>query len=329
MTKKMALSTAFCSGSLAVLCLVGLILSFPGSASASWSVPAFVWSNTGFVQSSSSSLEYQTISFEKLISDLFGALKGQSKEELSQNTVFSATVGEKPDLVLAFVGKELNSQHLAQYGEDEELTANPLSSIKTALDDATSSRVLPYITSETSKTQESVTAQLLNVFRENFPEGQAVIVGDCQITPAGGRTLKAVDDVKAYLEERAVKKLEGQTDLLLMCAPSTEADAERDLLLREGGLFSSAYSSIQEFGVKHVVLYTSDPKESIGARRIVLDTDTTAVTYNRTCDDSCLTRSLMLETLAVVIVLLITLISGLCCLGAVDSPTRFEAPRDS
>ncbi|PSR90285.1 GDP polyribonucleotidyltransferase [Actinidia chinensis var. chinensis] len=47
------------------------------------------------------------------------------------------------------------------------------------------------------------------------------------------------------------------------------------------------------------------------------------------CDGVCQIKSSLLEGILVGIVLLIILISGLCCMAGIDTPTRFEAPQDS
>jgi len=47
----------------------------------------------------------------------------------------------------------------------------------------------------------------------------------------------------------------------------------------------------------------------------------------KVCDEKCQKRAQMWEVVAVSIVLVVALISGLACLSSLGTPTRFQTPR--
>ncbi|XP_010501171.1 PREDICTED: uncharacterized protein LOC104778426 [Camelina sativa] len=58
-------------------------------------------------------------------------------------------------------------------------------------------------------------------------------------------------------------------------------------------------------------------------------TGNATVNATTTCDELCKFKSSLLEGILVGIVFLLILISGLCCMAGIDTPTRFETPQDS
>lgn len=134
-----------------------------------------------------------------------------------------------------------------------------------------------------------------------------------------------------------------------------------------GQVLSELISSVEKTGAKYSVLYVSDPVNVIrypSYRQVdrFLAEKSGNSSDDGKCDGVCQIKSSMLEGLFVVswlsllilltywliwtlyifvktisygfvmfqgLVLLVILISGLCCMAGIDTPTRFEAPQES
>ncbi|WOL18034.1 hypothetical protein Cni_G26827 [Canna indica] len=87
-------------------------------------------------------------------------------------------------------------------------------------------------------------------------------------------------------------------------------------------------------GAKYTVLYTSKPYTSVEyparlTMRFLADSTQSNASTNSTCGGVCQIKSSLLEGIFVANLLLTILISGLCCMIGIDTPTRFEAPQES
>lgn len=133
-----------------------------------------------------------------------------------------------------------------------------------------------------------------------------------------------------------------------------------------GETFSELLKSMEELDEKYSVLYVSDPLRSVQYPSIRevgrFLAEASNGSSNSTCDGVCQIKSSLLEGLLVVssisysppiavhwspfyrrnhncfcssswliqgIVLLVILISGLCCMAGIQTPTRFETPHES
>ncbi|XBI80130.1 hypothetical protein VPH35_089378 [Triticum aestivum] len=143
---------------------------------------------------------------------------------------------------------------------------------------------------------------------------------------------KQVDPALADILKDLVKSRMGNnqpTELIVFCSGGF-----KDSTKSEGQLLLDLVSVLDKSGAKYTVLYASQPYGLLEnpsdlplARYLAEKTNTTKPVLEK-CDGECQLKSTLLEGVFVGVVLLIILISGLCCMMGIDTPSRFEAPQD-
>ncbi|MCO5551457.1 hypothetical protein L7F22_004960 [Adiantum nelumboides] len=94
-------------------------------------------------------------------------------------------------------------------------------------------------------------------------------------------------------------------------------------------LLVSVLSALGQSGTTNAIIYASDPLASTrGVRYSGRMLASNATSTSTTCDDVCETIAGVYEGIIVAITLLIILISGLCCMMGIDTPSRFESSQD-
>ncbi|XP_022754384.1 uncharacterized protein LOC111302807 isoform X4 [Durio zibethinus] len=153
---------------------------------------------------------------------------------------------------------------------------------------------------------------------------------------AGNKHVEPVNLLKDHLISRMEKKTKGETDLVVLCDGGSHSAKELDQPYPESEIMNEVLSSLEQSGAKYAALYVSDPFKSIhypGYReleRFLAEGTAGNASANSTgCDEVCKIKSSLLEGVLVGIVLLLILISGLCCMMGIDTPIRFEAPQDN
>ncbi|CAK9321812.1 unnamed protein product [Citrullus colocynthis] len=134
-----------------------------------------------------------------------------------------------------------------------------------------------------------------------------------------------------YMVSRMEKKPKGETDLVVFSHGGFSSPKEVNPWTSESKILLEII-----VGAKYEILYISDPFRSIRHSYMELgrfiaegSSQNGSANSENFCDDVCQIKSSLLEGLFVGIVLLIILISGLCCMMGIDTPTRFETPQDS
>ncbi|THG17065.1 hypothetical protein TEA_013209 [Camellia sinensis var. sinensis] len=132
-----------------------------------------------------------------------------------------------------------------------------------------------------------------------------------------------VQILQDYLVSRMENRPKGQADLVVACQGSSHSERQ---------IFSELINSVEQSGARYTVLYVSDPVRSIQypsfrelERFLAESSPGNEAVDSRVCDGVCEIKSSLLEGLLVGIVLLIILISGLCCMMGIDTPTRDKA----
>ncbi|KAF2314583.1 hypothetical protein GH714_027769 [Hevea brasiliensis] len=145
-----------------------------------------------------------------------------------------------------------------------------------------------------------------------------------------------VNLLKDYLVSKMEKRTDGQADLVVFCHGGLYSSKGLEQPQTESETLSELISSVDTLGAKYEVLYISDPFRSIQypshreLERFLAEGTAGNGSLNSTiCDEVCKIKSSLLEGVLVGIVLLIILISGLCCMMGIDTPTKFETPQDS
>jgi hypothetical protein len=298
-----------------------VMLSFASRRSAAaelFLTPAFVWSEMRCVGVQDHRVNSASQTVESLLESVFYDFMNCSATQESSETKSNL------EMIVAFVGKELRS---------EDISVRQYSGILKALQEfvanATYSLSIPYVT--VGSDDASVLDYFLsNVHKATFQIGQLVISGSCLVERHDVMMLTDVTDIKAFIAGRKTSRMEGDTDVLVICySPALVMNAAA-ISTVEGHVLDEVLSVMKSSLTSNVAMYFSDPtmpKENHtgSLNRHLLQVNETATPD---CDTLCKRRAVILEGLFVVVFLIVVLASGLCCMKGVKAPTRFEVSKE-
>ncbi|KAL3684748.1 hypothetical protein R1sor_002770 [Riccia sorocarpa] len=289
--------------SMLLLCASLAFLVIGASASLSL-VPAFVWSNVRNLEADGPSITYETLTSESLAQTIINELGAQ--EEV-----------QAVDFVVAFVGNKLRSVEVSRGSTASDL----LPVIQGAFTSSKSSFAIPYVTPVKDKVTFADT--LLSAVSDS-KQGEVLVAGSCAYGSTGAKMLGSLEQLKAYLTS---KKTDGKTDLVIVCS---DVKSESKLPLSEGGMMEGVLRTLEESKAGYVASYVTDlsrenvlsltQRRQLGAK--------VRVSNETFCDELCQTKATILEGLLVGLTLLIILISGICCMAGITTPSRFEQAKD-
>ncbi|KAJ0978134.1 hypothetical protein J5N97_013608 [Dioscorea zingiberensis] len=297
-------------------------------------VPAFLWSPDGHGLSPHGVKEvinYQTISPKDLAKSVLnegGWSNFVCSMESHQQTV---------DIAVVFVGGKLQSSDISKTKFQDQALLNLL---KISFSSSNFSMAFPYVA--LSEENDKLESTLVSGFMENCGHGlgvnQIAYLESCSVD---GKDLKKLQDLQSlqdFLGSRMENRKEGEADLVVFCnGGSEELDQHKSeaLFLWAGEILSELVNTLDQSGASYSILYASDPYKSLqypphwAINRFLTESNSGNSSNSTTCDGVCQIKSSLLEGFFVAIVLLIILISGLCCMMGIDTPTRFETPQDS
>ncbi|KAJ8574008.1 hypothetical protein K7X08_010519 [Anisodus acutangulus] len=308
----------------ALLVALMVVVQVPFGHTFPSTVPSFLWSSHQHGVASSEAVNYRTLSLKDLVKSVM-ADGGWS------DLLCSGKGGQHLDLALVFVGKELHSMDIARPKSSNLELVNLL---KVSVAKSNFSLAFPYI--DASEERESVESSLISEFTNTcghgFEASNIAFSESCSVEGESFEKLTDVLSVQNYLLS-SDKQSKGQPNLIVFCDQGHRTLEGAEEQTSEGEVLSQLLSYVDNLGAKYTALYVSDPFRSIQfpSHREVerfLAEGTVNKSVNG-CDGVCQIKSSFLEGIFVAIVLLIILISGLCCMSGIDTPTRFEAPTDS
>ncbi|EOY32270.1 hypothetical protein QUC31_019472 [Theobroma cacao] len=309
--------------------VVGLVAA--AQISLASSVPAFLWS-PGFSNIEvKESVNYQIISPKDLANSVLS--QGRWSDLLCSGRKHEHAV----DLAIVFVGRELHSSDVAGNKHVDPALVNLL---KVSFTRSNFSMAFPYVAASEEETMENL---LFSGFMEACGHGLGVsnvaFSESCSIEGGDFQKLANLHSVQEHLVSRMEKRRKGETDLVVLCHGGSHSLKELGLKRPESEIMSEVISSVELSGTKYAALYVSDPFESIHypayreLERFLAEgtagNEGNDSAHSTDCDEVCKIKSSLLEGVFVGIVLLLILISGLCCMMGIDTPTRFEAPQDN
>ncbi|KAM2046650.1 hypothetical protein FF2_005432 [Malus domestica] len=309
-----------------VLVLVGLLALAGAPSTSASTVPAFLWSPHYHIVKAA--VNYQTISPKDLAKSLL-------TEGGWSNVLCSANNVHQPlELALVFVGQELQSSDIPANRHADPALVDLL---KTSFSGSNFSMAFPYVAApEDDSMESSLVSEISETCGQDLGLSNVALLGSCSIEGENVQKLTNVQSFHDYLVSRMEKRSNGEVDLVVFCHKGSESSKEFDQPHSEGKVFSELVNSLDQSGAKYGVLYVSDPSKSIQypsrreLERFLAESGSGNASANSTaCDEVCLLKSSLLEGLLVGIVLLIILISGICCMMGIDTPTRFETPQES
>ncbi|ESQ29911.1 hypothetical protein EUTSA_v10011977mg, partial [Eutrema salsugineum] len=194
-----------------------------------------------------------------------------------------------------------------------------LNTLKNLFTASSFSLAFPYISAPEEERME-------NLFNIVFSDS-------CFVEDGTTQKLSKVQSFKDHLVARKETRKEGETDLVVVCSEGSESSTQSYQSPSDREIISELVGSVEHSGTKYATLYVSDPywyTPYQTLQRFLAETATgnTTAEASTTCDELCKFKSSLLEGILVGIVLLTILISGLCCMAGIDTPTRFETPQD-
>ncbi|KAE8660312.1 expansin-A1-like [Hibiscus syriacus] len=292
----------------AIMVVVSLVAAQISSAS---TVPAFLWFPGFSSKERKESVHYQTMSPKDLANSVLS--QGGWSDLLCSDRKLERHV----DLAIVFVGRELHSSDVAG---NKHVDPALLKLLKASFTRSNFSMAFPYVATSEEETMENL---LVSSFKEACEHGLGV-------------SNVAFSESCSIDISRMEKRTKGETDLVVLCHGGFQSLKELDQTFPESEILNEVMSSVEQSGAKYAALYVSDPFKSIHypgykelERFLAEDTPKNASATAQVCDEVCKLKSSLLEGVLVGIVLLLILVSGLCCMMGIDTPTRFEAPQDN
>lgn len=300
---------------IAAVCALSAILQF--SLTLGSTVPAFLWSPHVDM---SRAVNYQTISPKDLAKSVL------SEGGWSELLCTGKSSHQPLDIALVFVGNELKSSDV---NANSIQKADLVDLLKASFTKSNSSMAFPYIaaTNEIGKVENSLLAEFEESCEHGMGVGNVILAGSCSVDGTGYKKVADLDSIYDHLIASGEKETTGVQNLVVYCHEENQPLSESDALTK-------VISSIHQAGLKYTVLYVSDPYKSVEytsrlqIERFLAESGNSS-SNSTSCDGVCQIKTSLLEGLFTGLVLLIILISGLCCMMGIDTPARFEAPQES
>jgi len=262
-------------------------------------------------------VNYETQTSESLVETIFHDFtKCAARQDLSGEEA-------KPEMIVAFVGKELHSEDISQ--------SHPSGILKTLQDSvagAKYSQSIPYVT--VASNRPSVVEYLLsNVQNADLKIGEVAVSGSCSVGRHDVKKLTDFPDIQAYIAGRKTSRVQEETDVLVICySPSLDWNLAA-ISTSEGKVLDEVLSAVKSSSTSNVAMYFSDARVPREKYYGILDRHLLEGTGNSTgCDALCRSRAVVLEGIFVAFTLITILVSGICCMKAVKSPARFEVSKE-
>jgi len=320
------------ASSIVVVALISALLPC-GRALPSTTAPAFLWSPYLPHDSFSSNVVKDVVNYQTIYS------KDIARSILTEggwsNILCSGNKLQHPvDLALVFVGRELRSSDISA---GKHVDSAIVDLLKVSFTRSKFSIAFPYIAASEEETMENL---LVSGFMEtcghNLGITNVTFLGSCSVEDGKFQKLADLHSVHDYLVSRSGKRQKGQADLVVFCHGGSHSSKDLDQPQSESEILSELINFVEQSGAKYAALYVSDPLRSphypssqeLG--RFLAENASGNQSANSTiCDGVCQIKSSLLEGLLVAIVLLIILISGICCMMGIDTPTRFETLQET
>ncbi|CAL9774555.1 unnamed protein product [Musa acuminata subsp. burmannicoides] len=304
-----------------LLAVVFLAAEMPQLLGSPVTGPAFLWSPQHFGSSQHDNKEfvdYRTFSPKDLAKSVL------SEGGWSNVVCTRETLNDNMDVAVVFVGRKLQTSDISSIKQPDPSLIDIL---KLSFTTSNFSMAFPYVAIDE---QEMLENSLVKGFAENCGQGLGVnriaYLDSCSLD-GGNKKLEGLHSVHDILASR----ISGKMDLIVLCSGDSK---ESDRTPSEGEALSNVVNMLKESGAKYTILYASRPYRTTQypthlAVRFLAESPQGQASANSTCDGVCQIKSSLLEGIFVAIVLLIILISGLCCMIGIDTPSRFETPQES
>lgn len=273
--------------------------------------PLIAWSNSGvFSNGDASSVLYEVLGTEALAASLVHGASG-SPDDLTSKLM--RPTSDHLNAVIIYAGSQVDASTFRKVGSASKLQA--------LLESADSSLVVPYSKIGGAVLQKTLARTLSNLDASSF---QLQTVG-CDET---ADTDNLGQQVAASLQETSALQV------VLVC-PSADDDQSLESELQ---MLESIQEAVEASELKYIMLYASQVSAGGGHGRALLQAGTEAgsatLTYTgfgayTECGQLCQVQVRWLEGMLSVVFLALASLAGLTCLLVLNTPTRFEALKDS
>uniref|UniRef100_A0A453HQK5 V-type proton ATPase subunit S1/VOA1 transmembrane domain-containing protein n=1 Tax=Aegilops tauschii subsp. strangulata TaxID=200361 RepID=A0A453HQK5_AEGTS len=225
---------------------------------------------------------------------------------------------------------ELQSSDISR---DKQADPSLADTLKLSFTGSEFSMAFPYVAlTDNDKLESSLLSGLAENCDNDFRGNHITYTDTCTVSGEDLKKHQSMDSIRDLVMSRKRSNPRGKTDLIVFCNGGFK---DLDNAKSEGELLSELVSVLKMSEARYTVLYASQPYGLLEnpsnlplARYLAEKTNTTTKSGLGKCDGECLVKSSLLEGTFVGLVLLIILISGLCCMMGIDTPSRFEAPQD-
>ncbi|CAA6661914.1 unnamed protein product [Spirodela intermedia] len=235
------------------------------------------------------------------------------------------------DIALVFIGGKLRTSDISRSTSDPSL----VDSLKLAFTRSNVSMAFPYVSAldEGKVLETSLVSGLTEFCGHGLGVNRVAYLDSCSIDRTDFTKLQGLDSLHKHLSSKMESPTSVKTDLVVFCSGGAEQVENSQ---SDGEILSELITSLEQLGAKYSVLYVSDPHRagqpspypSLG-RFLAEGAGQNGSASLAFCDGVCQIKSSLLEGLFVGVVLLIILISGLCCMMGIDTPSRFETSQES
>lgn len=279
--------------------------------------PLFAWTPSAPYFASDPSAALQAFSdLHSTLGDIIEGVLRPSVAKESSRLLDAAVLEEStPEVVLVVLGSELRTS---------DLRRKHASVLQSLVEGAKSSLSLPYVMHPVTQAHAG-TEDLQQAIQSRLPKGDTLQTVGC----GEGHSLDAVADVLRGGSHVGARVLLGCTGV-----PETQRGSKEGVE-EELRQVKAAHDAAAALGRRQVTLYAVQPQaggagdggaEAQQRRRTLLATE---VGQYNTCDALCRVQVKWLEGMLALLIIIIASLSGMCCLGVLDTPTRFESPKDS
>ncbi|KMZ65501.1 hypothetical protein ZOSMA_31G00890 [Zostera marina] len=288
-------------------------------------VPAFLWSPHYLGPSQNiinEFVNYHTMSPKELTNSVL------SEGGWSEILCPTKNLQQNVDTALVFVGRKLTSSDISRQSNVDPALVDVL---KKSFTTSNFSMAYPYVEKSNEETLvDSIISGFIEKCGVTLNVHRIASTDACSFGNEGFTKISDVHSIYNYLSLKAETRMKGQTDLIVFCDKDLHGSEN---VVSEGETFSVLLNSLEQIGSKYTVLYTSDPFTPLGYGRsldrfLAEGSNETSMLNSTTCDGLCEIKSSLLEGLFVAIILIIILLSGLCCMSGIDTPTKFETPQE-
>ncbi|KAI8470636.1 MAG: hypothetical protein J3K34DRAFT_419821 [Monoraphidium minutum] len=277
------------------------------------STPLMAWSSEGLFSTEAGSAALEAVSdLKAFLGDLIeGVVRPAGAEAPAAPLLDAAALaeGSAPEVVLVLLGSELRTSDLRRK------RAAPLQAL---VDAARSSLAVPYVLHPFERPALSA-GELRDALEARLPH---------KLETAGCGEGRGLHELPELLPAGAGPRV------VLGCTAGGGGGS--DGVAGELEQVRAAHDAVAALGRRLVTLYAVAP----GAAALELAGGGGGAEQRRrlaavgvgpytVCDAVCRTQVKWLEGMLALLLVIVAALSGMCCLGVLDTPTRFESPKDS